>query len=209
MVARNKMVDPEQGLRSRCDEEQLKEKSQLKVAVWAQCKESNVVDGERQGDKLMKENEPRDMQKFFTSSCYSVEGLESKLMVYSEDEDLKKRAKTKRDNLDGLAIPKIENVDDGMEVKEEVEFGEERNEGKAEYYEYEECGKEKDIEKKHIPKVEQVKVEQVKVEQVKVEQVKVEYEEDIRRNHNVDASSASEVKVSINYRLPSFDKFSS
>ena len=40
------MKDSEQGFQRKCDQEQQKEKAQLKVAVWALCKESNVASGE-------------------------------------------------------------------------------------------------------------------------------------------------------------------
>ena len=130
LVALNKM-----------DQEQLDLKSQLRVAAWALCKESNIANGEGQNmvhsgfgkwlnksDKLKEENGPRDVQKFFTSSC-----SERKPIVCCEDQDLKTADKAKRDqrgNLVGLATPKIENVDDCLKVKEEVEFGEERMEQK-------------------------------------------------------------------------------
>ena len=148
--ALDKMEDSEQGLmRSKSDQKQLKEKEQLKVAAWAVCKESNIAKGEGQSmvhsvcatvpgkrlnesDKLKKENDPRDVSKIFASPC-SVEGLERKPIVCCEDRDLKTTAKAEggqRDKLVGLATPKIENVDDCLKVKEEVEFGEESREQK-------------------------------------------------------------------------------
>ena len=117
------MEDSEQEFRSQCDQGEMKGKRQLKVVLWALCKESNIANGEGQNmvdsrcdqknDELRRENEPRDVQKFFASP-YSVEGLERMSIICCEDQDLKTTAKAEwddRDNLFGLATPKIENVD--------------------------------------------------------------------------------------------------
>jgi len=156
------MEDSEHWFQSKCDKEQLKEKAQLKVAVWALCKESNIASGEGQNildsvcasppgkrlksDELKKENGSRGLQKFFASPC-SVEGLERKPILCCEDQDLKATAEAERDprdNLVGLVIPRIENVDAGL--KEEVEFGggerrEEKVKEKVEFWEVRKEGK--------------------------------------------------------------------
>jgi len=144
LLAPKKMEDLEQGFQSKCDQEQLKEKVQLKVAAWALCKESNIASGEKlkvnimnplcaipprkrlKSDKPKKENELG--EKFFTSS--SSVNLES--FERCEGQDLKITSKAGRDNVVGLLMtPKIETVDDGLEVKEEVEFGDEKGEQKV------------------------------------------------------------------------------
>jgi len=216
------MEDSEQGLmRSKSDQKQLKEKEQLKVAAWAVCKESNIAKGEGQSmvhsvcatvpgkrlnksDKLKKENDPRDVSKFFASPC--VEGLERKPIVSCEDQDLKTTAKAEggqRDKLVELATVKEEVTIGELERREQkmkgkVEYGEERREGKCfKLEDSKDCGEEKsqamDVEKMQAKeKVKQAKKE-VKQAKEKVKaiiesmparaneesqsQVKAEYEE--------------------------------
>ena len=233
LVALNKMEDSEQEFRSQCDQGEMKGKRQLKVVLWALCKESNIANGEGQNmgdslcgksDQLKKENEPRDVQKFFTSPC-SVEGLERKSRICCEDQDLKTTAKAEwddRDNLFGLATPKIENVDDGLKVKEEVEFGEEKREQKEKVEFGEErkegkCFKFEDSKDRGCGDQSQaagVEMTQVKETAKAIEsiharanedsqsQVKAEYEEgsfakDIERKHNFRATEDVE-KVQVN-----------
>ena len=189
------------------DQEQLNKKSQLKVAAWALCKESNIANGERQNmvysgfgkwfnksDKLKEDNEPRDVQKFVTSSC-SEEGLEGKPIACREDQDLKTTDKAKRDqrdNLVGLATPRIENVDDCLkvkeevefkeerreqEMKEEVEFGEERKEGKG--FKFEDSkDRSEDVQKTQVKeKAKAIESMHARLDEESQSQVKAEYEE--------------------------------
>ena len=210
------------------DQEQLNKKSQLKVAAWALCKESNIANGERQNmvysgfgkwfnksDKLKEDNEPRDVQKFVTSSC-SEEGLEGKPIACREDQDLKTTDKAKRDhrdNLVGLATPRIENVDDCLKVKEQVEFGEERREQKLEeevefgeerkegkWFKFEDSkDRSEDVQKTQV-KAKAMESMHVMLNEKSQSQVKAEYEEggkakDIERKRQPRATEDVEMKA--------------
>ena len=231
LVALNKMEDSEQEFRSQCDQGEMKGKRQLKVVLWALCKESNIANGEGQNmgdslcgksDQLKKENEPRDVQKFFASP-YSVEGLERMSTICWEDQDLKTTAKAEwddRDNIFGLETPKIENVDDGLKVKEEVEFGgerreqkekvdfgEERKEGKCiKFEDSKDCSDESQAAGVEMTQVKETAKAIGSILAMENEdsqsQVKAEYEEgsfakDIERKHNFRATEDVE-KVQVN-----------
>ena len=210
--ALDKMEDSEQGLmRSKSDQKQLKEKEQLKVAAWAVCKESNIAKGEGQSmvhsvcatvpgkrlnksDKLKKENDPRDVSKFFASPC--VEGLERKPIVSCEDQDLKTTAKAEggqRDKLVELATVKEEVTIGELERREQkmkgkVEYGEERREGKCfKLEDSKDHGEEKsqamDVEKTQAKEKVKAIIESMhaKTNEESQSQVKAEYEEEGRK----------------------------
>ena len=77
------MEDSEQRFGRKCDQEEKKEKMQLKVAAWAVCKESNITNGEEQNmvhpvcaTTLRKRLQSKELkteyelgEKLFTSSC--------------------------------------------------------------------------------------------------------------------------------------------
>ena len=221
LVALNKMEDSEQEFRSQCDQGEMKGKRQLKVVLWALCKESNIANGEGQNmgdslcgksDQLKKENEPRDVQKFFTSPC-SVEGLERKSRICCEDQDLKTTAKAEwddRDNIFGLETPKIENVDDGLKVKEEVDFGEERREQKekvrfgeerkeGKWFKFEDSKDRSENVQKTQVKAKAMESMHVMLNEKSQSQVKAEYEEggkakDIERKRQPRATGTFRVK---------------